>query len=317
MSHRISRICIAFVIVACACLVPRLDAHAGIAAPPAPASVVSIDDVQRFYRIYDAADGKPTAEQLQHDYLDAGSEGLKAFARMRNITGQRIADMLARDPALYADAQRCLSVLPQARERVETALRRLGEMYPEASFPPVTIAIGRGKPVAVGAPDTGIQVGLEALCATQWLNPDVEDRIVYVLVHEYAHVQQVRGQAISEKKTPTVLEVSLMEGIAEFVSELTAGQIAYTRNASVTVGREREIETAFAADMDKTDLSAWVYNTTPETPGDLGYWVGYRIAKSYYRNAPDKQQALREILQMDDARAFFDRSGWYPGIDLR
>ena len=286
------------------------------AAPAAAGSVVQTDDVALFYRIYDAADGKPTAAQLQRDYLEQGSEGLRLFARLRNITGQRIADAVARDPALYADARRCLAVLPQARARLEKALRDLGGLYGEARFPPVTIAIGRGKPIAIGAPDTGIQVGLEALCDADWLNADPEDRIVYVLAHEYVHVQQVNAHKLSDKPAPTVLEISLLEGIAEFVGELVAGEIAYGRTAAMAAGREQEIETRFAADIDKTELKDWVYNTTPEQPGDLGYWVGYRIAKAYYRNAPDKRQALREILEMDDARAFLARSGWHPGMAL-
>ena len=279
-------------------------------------AIVQTGDVDLFYRVYDRADGHPTAEQLQHGYLDQGSEGLHRFAELRNISGQRIADALAKNPSLYSDAKRCLAVLPQARERLESALHTLGTLYADARFPPVTFAIGRGKPVAVGAPDTGIQVGLEALCAIDWLNPDVEDRIVYVLAHEYVHVQQVRAHALSEKETPTVLEISLLEGIAEFVGERIAGQVAYSRNAAAAAGRQLEIETRFAADLDKTDLSDWAYNATAETPGDLGYWVGYRIAKAYYRNAPDKRQALREILEMSDAKDFLARSGWYPGVEL-
>src|SRR3546814_5263661 len=127
--------------------------------------------------------------------------------------------MLAKNPSLYTGAKRCIAVLPRARERLEAALHKLGRLYPDARFPPVTVAIGRGKPVAMGAPDTGIQVGLEALCAIDWHNPDVEDRIVYVLAHEYAHVQQVDADAISEQESPRVLDISLIEGIGEFVDE--------------------------------------------------------------------------------------------------
>src|SRR3546814_16122460 len=82
--------------------------------------------------------------------------------------------MLAKNPSLYTGAKRCIALLPRARERLEAALPKLGRLYPDARFPPVTVAIGRGKPVAMGATDTGIQVGLEALCAIAWLNP--EDR---------------------------------------------------------------------------------------------------------------------------------------------
>jgi uncharacterized protein YjaZ len=189
----------------------------------------------------------------------------------------------------------------------------LREIYPEAQFPPVTIAVGRGRPVAVGSPVTGIQVGLEALCATDWFNPDIEDRFVYVIAHEYAHAQQVA--AVVDNMNPTVLEGSLMEGAAELVAELIAGEVSNLHPAAAARGREKEIETAFIADQGKSDLSDWLFNTTPGKPGDLGYWVGYRIAKTYYQRAPDKRQAVREILQMTDAKAFLSKSGWYPGVE--
>jgi uncharacterized protein YjaZ len=53
-----------------------------------------------------------------------------------------------------------------------------------------------------------------------------------------------------------------------------------------------------------------------QKPADLGYWVGYRIVKSYYQHATDKRRALREILEMTDPKAFVANSGWYPGIRL-
>lgn len=283
--------------------------------PPADASTparVVIDDVALFYRVYDAADGHPTAEQLQHDYLDAGSEGLKHFARLRRTTGERIAETLREKPALYVEARRCMRVLPQVQARLTRALRRLHELYPEAHMPPVTIAVGRGKPVGIGYPDTGLQIGLEALCAVAWMNPDLEDRFVHVIAHEYAHVQLAPETANLEH--PTVLQRSLAEGAAEFVAELISGSVAYTHFGPMTRGREKEIETAFVADMHGRDFTRWLDNATLEEPGDLGYWVGYRIVKAYYRNAPDKQRALREILLMRDPQALFDASGWSPGI---
>lgn len=275
---------------------------------------IDLEDVVRFYEIYDDADGRPTAEQLQRDYLDAGSDGLQLFAKARDITGARIADTLTSNPEIYAGARRCLAVLPRVRKRLEAAIRTLGEIYPEARFPTITIAVGRGRPVAIGSAATGVQVGLEALCATDWLSPDVEDRFVYVIAHEYAHVQQ--SLALADLEHPTVLEASLIEGAAEFISELTAGKVAYATVAGAAKGREAEIEIAFRADVDKTDLSDWLFNTTPDQPGDLGYWVGYRIVKSYYQRSPDKSRAVREILTMTDARSFLERSGWYPGMSF-
>jgi len=276
---------------------------------------IHIEDVERFFKVYDSAGGHPTAEQLQRDYLDPGSDGLHQLAKVRNVSGTRIAEALAKRPEIYSGARRCMTVLPRVRERTAVALRTLTTLYPEARLPPVTVAVGRGKPVAVGSPATGIQVGLEALCAADFFNPNVEDRFVYVIAHEYAHVQQV--PALVDSDHLTVLEGSLMEGAAEFAAELISGDVSNSYFKAMTRGREKEIETAFVADLDKTDLSRWLYNTTPEKPADLGYWVGYRITKSYYQRAKDKRQALKDILDMTDPKAFLAKSGWYPGMRLQ
>src|ERR1700677_2362259 len=113
---------------------------------------IRIDDVGRFYTIYDAAGSRPTAEQLQRDYLDVGSDGLHIFAKIRNITGANMAATLAKTPAIYSDAKRCAAVLPAVRERLSVAMVRLASLYPGAKFPPVTVAVARGRPVAAGGP---------------------------------------------------------------------------------------------------------------------------------------------------------------------
>lgn len=277
--------------------------------------VIQIEDVTRFYQVYDAVGGRPSAEQLQRDYLDRGSDGLHTFAELRNITGARIADAIAKDPALYADAKRCMAVLPRARDRLKVAMRKLAELYPAVKFPPVTVAVGRGKPVGVGSPVSGVMIGLEALCGVKYFDPDVEERFVHVIAHEYIHVQQVR--ALVDDDHPTVLEAALIEGAAEFMAEKISGGVSDPGVWTEARGHETEIEIAFAPDEDKTDLSKWLYNGTIDKAGDLGYWVGYRIVKSYYQHAADKRQAIRDILEMSNLKAFLALSGWHPGIVLQ
>ncbi|MCD9087103.1 DUF2268 domain-containing putative Zn-dependent protease [Stenotrophomonas sp. SY1] len=283
-----------------------------LAVPAGAEPLVSTSDVERFYEIYEATDGKPTAEQLQREYLDQGSDGLKHFARIRKITGERIAKAILDRPEIYVRARECAVVLPAAKVRVGDALNRFSELYSAAQFPPVTISVGRGRPVAVAGPSDGINIGLEALCATTFINPNVEDRFVRVMVHEFIHVQQ--KPELTDKTNPTVLDLSLAEGVAEFVTELLTGDVAYAYMADLVKGRELEIETGFQAEMNSTDLSNWLYNSTASDPGDIGYWVGYRIAKSYYSNAADKRQALKEIITMSDAKKFLADSGWKPGV---
>jgi hypothetical protein len=308
---------LAIIALGCASILGAQQSGTATASGVAAGPVIHIEDVDSFYKVYDAAGGHPTADQLQHDYLDPGSDGLHRLAKLRKISGTAIAKTLTEHPEIYSDAKRCMAVLPAGRQRVAMALHKLGELYPEAKFPPVTIVIGRGKPIGV-ADATGVMIGLESLCGVTWMEPNLEDRFVYVVVHEYAHVQQaIAAPALYDDAKPTVLELSVIEGAAEFVDELTSGSVCDTNLKAITKGREKEIETAFVADEDKTDLSAWLYNGTLTKPGDLGYWVGYRIAKAYYQHAPNKRQALREILEMTDPKAFLAKSGWYPGIQLQ
>ena len=280
--------------------------------------VIHIEDVAAFYKLYDGTSGHPSADQLQHDYLDPGSDGLHNLAKVRNVTGARIADNIAKHPEIYSDARQCMAVLPRVRQRVQVALQKLGHLYPEARFPPVTIAVGRGKPVGVGSPVTGLQIGLEALCAVKWMDPNVEDRFVRVIAHEYIHVQQ--AAALSDDEHPTLLERSLLEGAAELGAELLTGQPAEVTSPqmrSATQGHEKEIESAFLTDEDNTDFAKWLDNSSYDKQGDLGYWVGYRIVKSYYQHAGEKRRALREIIEMTEPKAFLAKSGWSPGIKLQ
>ena len=115
-----------------------------------------------------------------------------------------------------------------------------------------------------------------------------------------------------------MLDASLIEGAAEFMATLIAGEAAYhSPYAPALKANDKAIESRFVADEGKTDLSHWIDNGTLTEPGDLGYWVGYRIVKSYYEHSADKRRAVRDILEMKNPQAFLAESGWHPGIRLK
>ncbi|MGF6419462.1 hypothetical protein ABH900_002972 [Stenotrophomonas sp. AN71] len=281
--------------------------------PPGPQIVTT--DASRFYELYDSTGGKPSVAQLG-GYLTEGTTGLAALAKARKVTPERIAEALAGQPALYAQGRSCLTELPAVKQRLVQVFDNLQAIYPQAAFPPVTIAVGRGRPVGLTS-KSGVIIGLEALCAADFMNPNVQDRFVHVIAHEYVHIQQT-GVTDLEPGDPraTVLRVSLGEGIAEFIAELISGNVGNGRHAAWTRGREVHIESAFALDVDSTDLSPWLFNYRPgsQAPYDLGYWVGYRIAKAYYLQAKDKRGAVRALIQQDNPKAILAASGWTPGM---
>lgn len=66
----------------------------------------------------------------------------------------------------------------------------------------------------------------------------------------------------------------------------------------------------FLAVKDTVDNAGWLYAKRADgEPNDLGYWIGYRIAKAYYDRAADKGRAIRAMLAIEDFDAFLVASG--------
>lgn len=293
-----------------------LASGAGRASASPPRVTIVTSDVERFFALYDDPAMAAQPDVLAARYLADPSPGLVEFMAMRRITPERIAAKLREKPELYRDARGCANTLGNVRGRLTAAADRLVALYPPAIFPPITIAISRGTPVAA-ANGKGLYVSLEALCAAKFFEADDEDRFVHVIAHEYVHAQQPLAQV--ESPDDTVLHASLVEGAAEFVAEQIGGSVAYTHLHRWAAGREVQIETAFLAEKDgKAKDSRWVYNQlgSADWPGDLGYWVGYRVAKAYYQRSPDKKAAIKAIIEMRDPAAFLAESGWTPGMKL-
>lgn len=285
---------------------------AALALAAAPSPTIVTTDVDRFFQIYGAAQGHPGDADLQ-TYVDGGSPGLHDFTSLRALSGEAIGKAIAKNPAVYERARSCAPVLPRVRQRLSVALARLAKLYPPATFPPITILIGRNSTGGTTSP-TGVLIGLEMLCSADYLEPDIESRFVHVIAHEYAHVQQP-GAAVESPDFP-LLFVAMIEGGAEFVGERTSGGVSYQHLRRWTKGHEAEILARFAAERTKTDTHDWLYNGpgTPDHPGDLAYWVGYRIAKAYYSRAADKKRALAEIITVTPASAetIYQASGLAP-----
>jgi hypothetical protein len=280
----------------------------------APRSVeVRTSDVTTFYRIYDAANGKPSAITLQKDYIDKGTDGVRQFVPHRIVSGEALASEVASQKSVYKSARSCMKALPAVKAKLQGAFRRLANLDPQATFPPVTILVGRNNSGGTTG-KSGVLIGLEVACRSSWLQPDLADRLYHLVAHEYGHVQQ--SPALDEdSENTTVLKQALIEGVAELVGELISGQVSNVHLQAWTADRAKEIGERFLADADKNDISPWLYNGvgTPDRPGDLGYWVGYRIAKAYYEKASNKRVALRTLLNLKDPKAILNDSGWQPG----
>jgi len=279
---------------------------AGAAGDPFAARV-RFDDVDRFYQIYDATNGKPNAEQLRRDYIEAGSPGVRDFVPNRIKSPEEFARTIAHDPKPYERARQCRPLLPQLERRARSAYLAFQAVLPKAKLPDTTILIGRNNSGGTAKP-AGVLIGLEVMCDPKPGATPLVVRLEHLVAHELVHTQQ------ASFGYDTLLSAALNEGVAEFVGELISGAPLNVEMFAWADARAGKIERAFATEMTGKDKSQWLYNGpgTPEWPMDLGYWVGYRIAKSFYDRAPDKREAVRTMLKSTDANTFLAASGWAP-----
>lgn len=140
--------------------------------------------------------------------------------------------------------------------------------------------------------------------------------IVVLHVHEYVPTQ--------EKGPPenNLLGQALYEGTCDLVAELITGKMPMLPYVAYGPAHEAALKERFKADMFSPYLGNWFYNQLSDDPKhvpDLGYYMGYAICKAYYQRAKNKQQAVKELIELDytDERvveAYLRNSAYYPGL---
>ncbi len=140
------------------------------------------------------------------------------------------------------------------------------------------------------------------------------------MTHELTHFQQAKTQGFQHylglyAQPDNMLGIVLREGGAEFETFDLVRKRPYGQYRQFE-GREAALWQRFQADLQAQDVSFWLWNKDDEgRPVALGYTLGYLICKAYYAQAADKDQAVRDILAMEDPEAFLAQSGYSPTPD--
>jgi hypothetical protein len=293
---------------------------------PAAAPLITTDLVN-FWDAFDNGGREGSAEAFQGRYIDRASPGLREFIASRRVTAQSLAQMVRAYPRYFGDIrQRVLAFATNSplQLRLRDDYARYRQLYPATVFVPATFVIGRfttagtttGAGIIIGTEFFGGGEGTptDELAPFQRDNALPLDSLPVVFAHEQVHILQARARRLVVKSGKTLLEQSLLEGSADFIGELVSGGNINRRLFTFAIPREAALWQEFREEMQGTSVGRWLYNqgqATPERPGDLGYFIGYRIAESYYARAADKTQAVRQIIEVADAPAFLAQSGYH------
>jgi uncharacterized protein YjaZ len=139
--------------------------------------------------------------------------------------------------------------------------------------------------------------------------------LVPIVLHELAHFQQARVQGLETflkiyGPGGSLLALALREGSAELIAELTTGRHINPAAERYGLAHESTLWPKFREEMRNPEPGDWMFVRPSNTdwPPDLGYWMGYRIARSYHEQASDKRRAIVDILGLTDFEAFLEKS---------
>jgi hypothetical protein len=278
-------------------------------------------DIENFWKAYDLAGSDNRSVVFQREYFARGSDGLKAFKRVR-IDRCSLLETLASHPLYYGSIRESTLRVKSMEAPIRASFRRLKSLYESAVFPDVYFLIGCLNSGGTTA-DAGLLIGAEMYGRTSttpeeelddWLKQVIKpvELIPHIVAHELIHYQQKHPEG-----GRTLLGESIREGGADFIAELISGKHINTHLHAYGDPRERGLWIEFRRDMNGLTKTNWLFNgsTATSRPADLGYYVGYKICQAAYKSAKNEQQAVKEILEIKDYNQFLAHSGYERKFD--
>ena len=291
-----------------------------------PNTIISTD-VTNFWEAYDkikkTKDSTQQINYLKELFLNKGTAGLKAIMEARRYTADSYMKAIHKYPKFWETIRPNTLKINGYKEAIHNGIERFKSLYPEARPATIYFTIGALKTGGTTMDDK-VLIGSEVALGDLSVNaselksdfPNLlnhfklnvpDESIVFGNVHEYVHTQQDTTIANS------LLSKTLIEGVGEFVAEKSLN-IA-SPNESIIYGKQhdKKIKDAFVKEMFTKFEIRWFWSNTNNQfkVGDLGYYVGYAICKSYYEKAKDKKLAIKEMIELD----YLDEDEVYKFID--
>lgn len=298
------------------------------------AKTVLTADIDHFWQAVDALSSCKThadsVSAIQKLYFDRATDGLIDFIAARDLTAEALLQLVGRYPKFYASLRKNTSAVKNSAPVIQELFTRFQSLY--ANFKPFKVCF------AIGILNTGgtvsdqfVLIGTEITASSKAVDVsefvankennragmlsgdgDLTQKISNIVAHECVHTQQ---KFMSDTATKCVLLWQVLkEGICDFVGEMVAGKQINSTAHEYGDKHEKQLWDELRPDLCSSDMSRWLYNgqRAKDRPGDLGYYMGYRIAKAYYEQATDKRQAIIDMIELTLPMQFLQQSRYDP-----
>ena len=292
-------------------------------------------DIDHFWEAFDHLKNckslSDSIASFQKLYIDRATDGFIDFMATKEFSqdtliniSEQFVNKIAQYPKFYHSIRRNTYEAKKVAPTVEEIILKFKEIYP--NFTPAKVCFAIGLTNSGGTvSDKFVLIGTEVTTSTK--NVDLSEfnddafskvlayggnivqKIKNIVAHEFVHTQQKYSVNKSAIKCDLLYNV-MQEGFCDFIGELVAGNHINTVAQEYGDKHERQLWTEFKNELCNESSNNWLYNylTVKEKPADLGYYIGYKIAQEYYKNAVDKKQAVIDIIEMDNPIKFLELS---------
>jgi hypothetical protein len=299
---------------------------------------VFTDDVTHFWEAYDRITAtKDTAEQrrlLHTHFIDKASTGQRGMFAARRYTPDEYLNAIRSFPRYYASVRPNMMRADEHGDAMKAGAERLQKLYPAMKPADIYFTVGvfrSGGTVMDGNVLIGCENSLtdkntvvdEFPASMDHLRTHFETEpnreLAFTNVHELVHTQQPGRWGYD------LLSQSLHEGIAEFIPTLAMERPSPAASVAYGLAHADTVRAVFERELFANWIDRWIWNADGPFPQrDLGYYVGYAMAKTYYDQHTDKAAAIASLIGLnceDQAavEAFADGCGYLsrPIAELR
>lgn len=271
------------------------------------AQKISITDIDNFWIAFDSIQkvNSNKNEILENLFLNKKTKGLNAFMQIKKFGKEDYVKAIESYPKFWNSIRPNTVIDKKKIKTISKALVKLKKVYPNSSKGNIYYTIGALKSGGTTNNEDlllGIEkiVGDEKTIVSEFENENLQKMfqfsktttLEHVTLHEFVHTFQKTGER-------NVLSKAIKEGSCDFIAELTLNKKFNAQYLEYGFQQYDKVQSKFKREMFSHNLDNWFYNSETSKNPDLGYFVGYVIAKKYYESSKDKKKAIKEIIELD------------------
>lgn len=296
-------------------------------------------DIDNYWNAYDKiVTTKDTVLQqqfLKELFIDKATEGQKALFLVRNYQPREFIENINKYPKYWNSIRNNMSRVNEFSEDINNGISELREVYPKLKSAKIYFGVGAFRTPGTIL-DSLVLIGSEYAFSNE--NIDVSEfsnnhaikgysknnklsDLDFLNVHEFIHTQQFNNH------NSILLKTCLYEGIPEFISEIVMNKKSVQPSIKYGFKNSNFVKAELKHQLfSKQAMNDWLWNSTTNRfkMRDVGYYVGYAIAKGYYDKASDKKKAIQKLIDLDfsnedEFNSIIDKSGYFnkPILELK